>query len=365
VAKAKTKAEEIVEVVNRAGKKKDRGTVFVSTGSTISNLVLGCGNGLGIETGTLLNIAGRSGGGKSQLIMSIMGCANRDYGDRLIKRLADTENGSNFETVETYGFSLEGREVPTPRTVEEAHADINSTLSTMKPHNIGIYAIDSIDGLLSGENEDAIEERTNAYERGKDYDQGSYGMGKARYLSTTMLPDLSNGKLVNNNMIVIVASQIRDNPNAGLYGVKEIISNGKSLFFYTHVQVWLKKKQGIDSNGVEVGSVVEYKIKKGRGSRGYQSCLVNIYYTMGIDGIATDVDYLYGFRSDETGKLLTNASKPVVWDELTFDNRESLIAYIDENDLLEELKTKVIAKWDGIWEKALAPIAGRKNRYVK
>jgi RecA/RadA recombinase len=363
---AKAKKEEILEVVNRAGTKQDRDTVFVSTGSTISDLVFGCGNGLGIETGSLVSVCGPSGGGKSQLIMSILGCANRDYPTRLKKRLLDSENGSNFETDDVYGFTIKDDEISTCRTVEEAHADINVMFEKCNPKtDIPIYTIDSIDGLLGAETDFEIGERIDAFERGKVYDQGSYNMGKPMYLSRKFLPDLYNNKVVNANAILLVTSQTRQNINATMYQPKEIVSNGNALLFYSHIRVWLKKKHRIESNGVEIGSVIEYDIKKGRGSRSYETCLVTIYYTFGVDGIATDVDYLYGFRSPKTAELLTIASKPVVWNDLTFDNREALIAYIDENDLLEELKTKVIAKWDDIWAKALVLIAGRKNRYVK
>jgi RecA/RadA recombinase len=356
------KAKQIIEAINRMGT-RSRDSVWISSGSTYVDLITGCGRGLGIETGQLISICGPSGGGKSLATMQYVAGAHYMYSDRAKFKIADSENGNSFDTEGLYGFAIADNNLCTARTVEDTHADMNLFLDSLDKNHVGVYVIDSLDGLIGEEIEDIIDERTDAYYKDKDYDKGSFQGGKAKYLSSTMLPDLAS-KLVNKNSVAIVTSQVRDNMNAGMYGPKERVTGGRALLFYSHTQIWIKRKCVIEEEGTKIGMVMEYEVKKGRGPTPYRTGLVTMYYRMGVDGLATDVDYLFDFRSDDTGKLLSRSDKPVVFNGLTHENRDVVIQYIDQNDLIPELRQAVIDKWEEHEKVITAGIAGRKNRFM-
>jgi hypothetical protein len=264
------------------------------------------------------------------------------------------------------------------------------------------------------------EERIKAIENDKEM-KGTYGMGKAKYLSQEFFPQLCK-TLEDKNILLIIISQIRDNTDMFSFE-KYSRSGGKALDFYCHMVIWLATAKKITVEKGEqkavTGGTNKLKVTKGKVPRPYRECFYTYYFTFGIDNTATGVDYLFDLRT-KSGEISAPAAKACEWEKdenkrsmspsdikdwLTelkryddyrttlrsgerfsmetalafissdgelkekFDNdfakvmdRDTLIKYIEDNNLEEELNRRVEEKWEA-FESTL--VLDRKPKYGK
>ena len=296
-----------------------------------------------------------------------------------------------------YGFDIMGDNPIHSTTVEEAFCNISDFADSLKKGQFGIYVLDSLDALTSAEQDIHAEERLKAFHSDKEYDKGSYNMGKQKYLSQEFCPQLCS-KIQNKNILVIIISQIRENIDMFSFD-KYSRSGGKAIDFYAHTVLWLATMKKIVKKERAVGVVVKAKVTKSKTPRPFRDCIFSFLYDYGLDDTGTSVDYLFDLRT-EKGELNTKA-KALQWDgdggldlarlkkfldeaelsdafekskyfdgkptaEDIFDfvqskkayrekyaekfgvsmTREELIAYVEDNDLGEELSARVEKKWE-------------------
>jgi hypothetical protein len=227
----------------------------------------------------------------------------------------------------------------------------------------GIYALDSLDALMSKETDDIAEAHVEAHKKDKEYTKGTYQGAKPKFLSSIFFPKVVEAAKAKKCLVLIV-SQLRDNVGGGLYAPKDKISNGRALLFYTDTRVWLETKQPIIKGERQIGVVTKLETSKTRGPNPYRECMFTTYFTYGIDNVGSNVDYLYDLRTPERGELRKTEAKACEWDENTY-TREALIAHIEENNLEKELESRVIAKWNAMEEEATSDIRGRKPRFAE
>lgn len=359
---AKAKKEEILEVVNRAGKVSGSNSVWFTTGSVLIDEVAGGDKGEGFEAGGIINIVGQSGSGKSFICIETLANAVHRYGDKLKYRYVDTEGGAGFDTQELYGFTVPTANAPIIKTVEDFHADIMNFLDEVKKDEVGLYVLDSWDGLAGSEVLDRAEERKDAYNRDKEFTDGSFLGGKNKFASTELFPTLVSA-LQNKPILVIISNQVRENFGAGMYAPKFKVTGGGALLFYSTTRLWVKPVEKHEAQDRAIGATVHIEAKKSRNNRPYRECYTTLWFTYGIDNVGSCVDYLYTLRSKDTGKLLGVANKPLKWDDAVLDNREAMILHIEANGLESELYSRTRAKWEQIEKDILGPLAIRKKRF--
>ena len=381
---------------------EDKNIVYFSTGSKLVDMVVGGAKDVyGFPSGKFVNIVGDRSSGKTFLSNEIIASAYHRYGNKKFKwAYDDCESGYSFDTEAMSGFDIMGNNPPHSTTVEEAFCNIKNFTDSIKDGQFGVYVLDSLDGLTSKEQDDRADERVKAFNKGKEFDKGSYGMGKAKYLSQEFFPQLCS-IIQNKNVLVIIVSQVRDNVDMFSFE-KYSRAGGKAMDFYAHTVLWLATKKKIvkkDSQGKErvVGVVCEAKTSKSKTPRPFRSCFFELVYDYGLDDIGSCVDYLYDLRT-EKGELNADA-KSVCWsdgekltkvalrkfmketevlghtlqewfEESKFDDavdflisddkykapfferfgtrmsRDELVAYIENDGLSEELYSKVVAKWE-------------------
>lgn len=345
--------------------KKSGEEIWIPTGSTLLDLVMGGGRGEGAEAGQVVNFCAPSGAGKTAIVNEIMANAHHRYGEKFrFCYDATTESGNTFDTEELYGFEIfpkDPKKQVRSTTVEQAFANIMMFLERLSEDEFGVYALDSIDAVTSAEIEDIAEEHVKAVRKGETYDKGSYQQGKAKFLSTTFLPKVAD-MAERKNCLIIIVSQLRDNIGAGPYAAKDKTSNGRALLFYCATQVWFKTVTKIERNGLPIGAVMNAVTKKCRGPRPYRECRFTFYYTYGIDNVGSNLDYLYDLRTAERGELKAKACADLEWDGGHY-SRTELIRHIEDNALEEELACRVRAKWEQTEREAVAEIAERKRRF--
>lgn len=329
--------------------------MYFSTGCTLLDLVVGggekAGYGMGYEAGTIVRDWGGSSSTKTFKAVEMISANYYKYKDKFKWKYADVEGGNTIDSRSLYGFEI----IPTnkkerdgiPATVEEWEYDVSKFLDNIKPDECGVYILDSLDSLSSKELDGRKEDRHGAFDKGKEYDEGSYNMAAAKFLSQEMFRGLSS-KLAEKNALLYIISQERDNANAGLYGKKNRLGGGRAVGFYETARIYSKLKQTEEKRGRAVGVVIETTAEKVRHPRPFRNCFVPIKFDYGIDDIAANVDFLFDCRSDKTGELLKSA-KSIVWEDgVDPMDRDELIQYIEKKALKKVLKQKVIDKWESI-----------------
>jgi RecA/RadA recombinase len=365
--------EEIAAVVMQEGEgskatkrttsTKGRGAYWISSGSDLMDEVVGGGRGLGYETGLVVVFESDSGHGKSFAGHEVVAAAYHKYKEKCKWLYLDVESGATFDSKALYGFEIMPPNVEDrsrPQTIEDCLNEIVLFGNKIKDKEFGVVIIDSIDGLMAEEMQDRVQNRATAYSKEKEFDKGSYGMQKAKFLSQEFFPTV-NALAEKKNLLIIIMAQYRE--AQGQYGAKKVLSNGKAMPYYPHIRVKFLKKNEIEIKGRPIGAVLQVETTKMKGPRPYRHCYVVLHYTRGIDNVLTNIDYLYDLRTADRGDLKKGAEeKALPFEEVSLPRLE-LAKYIEQNNLEGRLSRKVLDMWEDEEEQAMKQLEGRKARY--
>ncbi len=338
---------------------------YVTTGSTLRDLMVGGGEGLGYKVGKIYNIVGSSSAGKTFFAVQSIAANYYALGDKFVFNYDDAESGFSFDSKVMYDMDIPFIDENTliSTTVEDLYNNVRKFSESLKKDQIGMYVIDSLDGLSSEEVKERGDERYKKFEKGQEFDAGTMGMGKTRFLSREFFTDIS-GRIAKKNVVFVIISQVRDNIGAGKYDKKDTRNGGRALDFYCYTVEWIKgvgeKKEMLDDGtGLRYGVPVRSVNEKSKTARPYREAYIILDYSIGVDDIAGNIDYLYDLRTD-TGKLRPTKQNKIDWDGNLF-TRDELCDYIYDNDLEEVLRGKVIEKW----EKAESKLVNRRKPKFK
>lgn len=293
-----------------------RETVQFPIGVKLLDLITGGSKGVyGLPAGRIWNIAGDKSSGKTFICNEVIAAAHYKYGNKFKWMYADCERGYSFDTEKLYGFDIHTVDSDEPETVEDAFYCITKFAESVEEDEFGIYVLDSLDALTSDEQDTLAANRIKAIDENKKFDQGSYQMGKAKYLSREFFPQLCK-TLENKNILLIIVSQIRDNVS-GFGFEKYTRAGGKALDFYCHMVTWLATAKKIvrkyDGQEAVIGGTNKIKVTKGKVPRPYREGFYTFYFTNGIDNVETGVDYLFNIRT-ATGEISTEAANNCAWE---------------------------------------------------
>lgn len=320
--------------------------VRYTSGCDLLDLSVGGEKGvLGFQGGKWVNLVGDTQAGKSLLAIETMVANKYKYKDNLELFYDDTEDGCTFDVQTKHGFSMRPEGTVNSETVEQMSHQFTRFLEGINKGQQSIYVVDSLDGLADEATIEMDADRMKALDKDKEYTQKTYGMGLPKFLSAQYFK-LKHGLLDSTKGLCIITSQVRMNINAGLYGAKWVRAGGKALDLYANYIIWLKTLQKIEINGKQVGAVVEAKVTKAKVSRPYRTVQYTVLYDYGIDNVASNLDYLFGLRSNKTGEQLKRASS-ILWEEGVPEmDKDTLIQYIEDNKLKKELVRRVREKWE-------------------
>lgn len=315
---------------------------YLRTGSTLLDLCIGGGVGLGIPAGVVVNLVGDKSSGKTFLANEIIAAThwelNQQKKDRFVWNFDDCESGHTFDTVGLYGVAIrpekpEDKEIPDSTTIEEMDTNVGVFLRGIKPGQVGLYVVDSLDGLSDDEKEDRATERVDAAMKGKTIEQGgTYGVAAPKFLSQEFFKT-KTAQFREKNSTLIIVSQVRENMERRAFGKKYKRAGGKALDFYAHTCLWLSTIRKIERAGRVVGVYVEAVAEKSKTPRPFRSVRFSLYFAYGIDDIGSNLDYLYDLRT-ESGELNKDAES-ICWDGTEPKNLETLRAWLERENLLE------------------------------
>lgn len=312
-------------------------TIRFLTGCKLLDLVVGGNKGVyGFSSGRFINIVGDKSAGKTFLANEIVASAFHKYGSKKFKWVYDDcESGYSFDTESMYGFSVMPDEPIHSTTVEEAFCNISDFCGKLKDGQFGIYVLDSLDALTSDEQNEQAEERLKAFHNKKEYDKGSYNMGKPRYLSREFFPQLCS-IIEDKNVLVIIISQVRE--NVDMFSFEKFSrSGGKAMDFYAHTVLWLATCKKILKKDRPVGVVVKAKVTKSKTPRPFRECFFSFLYDYGLDSIGTSVDYLFDLRTDK-GEL-NSKSKAIQWNSDSKLDLKKLKDFLLEYELVDKYES--------------------------
>ena len=179
--------------LNRKPKPKRRITsdMLLSTGSTMLNLAC-TGRPLGgLIKGKYYLFVGDSASGKTILVLTILAeAANNPHFDNYRLIFDDIEGGALFDMAKFYGRKMASRLEP-PRvdkdgaavyseSVEDVYYNIdNAHQQWKKDGRPFIYFVDSMDSLMTGDDEEHFTKKKKAHEAGTQA-KGSFGAAKPK-----------------------------------------------------------------------------------------------------------------------------------------------------------------------------------------
>ena len=317
--------------------------IYFRTGCTVLDKVIGGAKGVyGVPAGRFINIVGDKSAGKTFLSNEFIAWAYHNLGKNFKWVYDDCESGYSFDTQNLYGFDIMPEEPIHSTTVEDAFYHITKFAEKLKDDQFGIYVLDSLDGLTSEEQDKRAEERIKSIENEKEM-KGTYGMGKAKYLSQEFFPQLCS-LVEDKNILVIIISQIRD--NVDMFSFEKYPRAGvKALDFYAHSVIWLATAKKIEAMETPIGVVVKAKTTKSKTPRPYRECFFSFLYDYGLDGIGTSVDYLFNLRTPK-GEL-TKKANSIKWDGDNNFGKKELKEFLEEYDLLEKFEDSKYADMEG------------------
>lgn len=359
MAKKKLNAKSLLK--RGRGKKKSRRfktSDLLSTGSTLLNLQCSDNPFGAYYKGGYFNFVGDSDSGKTIFAMSALAEASISPNFEDYQLIFDNAEGGALMDLESFfGRSLANRVSEPPRgissSVEEFYYNLDDLYESETPF---IYILDSMDVLEAEQEMEKFRKQKKASTEGREI-AGSFGVAKAKLNSQGLRR--ARSLLQKTGSILIIISQTRDKISPMSFETKTR-AGGHALKFYARLEIWSKFKGEITKTyrgkKRQIGIISSLKVKKNHITGKKGTIDVPIFHSFGIDDVGSCVDYLI----DE--KHWSKSGQKVSAKDFDFSGtRESLISYIQDNDLEDELRKLVGNVWTDISE---ACKVKRKNRYT-
>lgn len=340
---------------------------LLSTGSTLLNCALtGRPRGGYCKKGIYLWV-GDSGALKTYAAMMMFAEASLNHHFDDYRFIFDQpEEGMLFDVEKFFGPKVVKR-LSAPRLndddspryssrVEEFWYNVDDAL------NAGpcIYVLDSMDAISHGDDEAKFQERKEAFEKGGSAEarvSGSYGMARAK-ANSSGFQQIAH-KVRDTKSILFLIAQTRDRVGMG-YGDMRTRGGGRAMKFYADAELWTSvvkhENATYKGNKVHIGSRIQIKVKKNRGT-GYEPEIeIPFYRTHGIDDIGGCVDWLVEWKHwSKNDKGIIDATEFGQQARL-----DKLVGYIESEGMELELQAIVGKVWRQIEE---ATAIERKSRY--
>ena len=340
--KKKALEEQVVTVSKKKVKKKKKPNRLktISTGSTTLNLAASDKAFGGFGQGSMANIIGDSASGKTLIALTTLAEAahNKKMGDYLLIH-DDAESRLKMNIARMFGKKTKQRlQKPIFGKSKTIEGFKRNVLGQLKEGKRFIYILDSFDAISS----EAEIKRLDDELKGKEK-KGSYGTEKAKGLSETLRMIVDG--IEQSASLLIIISQTRQNLEMFSFE-KTTRSGGAALKFYATHEMWCKLvgkiKKTVNGKQLIVGNKVKFVIKKNSLTGKERDVTIPIYVEYGIDDTTTMIDFLI----DENTWKKPSGKKLIDTKGFTEQmQKDELIHYIEENNMIDELRALVEIAW--------------------
>ena len=317
---------------------------WISSGSTLLNLVLTQDGDKAYRFGRIVSLCGLSSTGKTGLAIEACARAVKIFGkEHDIKVVYDeTEAAFDMEYATKVGFPGDDVEMISSETVEEFFGNIMKYGEKLEEDQYLLYVLDSLDALPA------------AAEVDRKMTDGSYGTEKARQLSSLFrrIHSLLNQK----NILLFIISQLRENVGV-MFGDKYRRSGGMSLDYYASQIIRLTESGKVKDKGTDIGILVKAEIKKNKLGKPLRTTNFVWLFDFGLDDVSSCV--LYGIENDlieQKGGWLTYNDKKYRKDDLVDHFYENFDDWMD-------FRKAVIEHWLAK-ERAVEEKLSKRTKYL-
>jgi RecA/RadA recombinase len=380
-------------------------TRWLSTGSTQLDLAISDHYPGGVGEGRISHFWGGSSTAKSVIAQEILGSAQRLGGHGVFE---DTEGTLDLGRAKLFGMHVgkwldpqvmaDGLDVEDmakacatdprftyrhPATIEELYdRDIAGLVGLLTKCNIKspvAIGIDSVTAL------------TNAAALGEELGKPSFGTARAKIFGEAFRKYLFPMASLGITMVAI--DQSRDNISG--YGPAEVYSGGNAITFYASTRVFLKMTAKLTNSYDQViGIKCEFDVQKNKLAPPHRKGWFNLLFDVGIDDVTSNIEWLrehaelspeelqakeelvMQFQAKmasapkasqkreikkELEAALKKLDKKSGWWEFggkKFQNKDDLVRYIEEQDLVVEVEKETAR----VWRIVHAP-TGRRPRH--
>lgn len=252
---------------------------WVSTGSTVLDLIISNRKEGGLPVGKIVEVFGPEGSGKSVLASHILANTQKMGG---VPIYIDTENAVRFPFLRTIGVDTEDNFIYVSENrleniftiieniiVEIRESDRDSKFTTI--------VVDSIAGA------------TTKKEFEEDYEKGGYNTDKAIVLSKA-LRKVTN-MFGREQVLFVFTNQLRDNVGGGMFAPDYTTPGGRAVPHHSSVRIRMKNTSKIRATGPRgkqtVGAKLRPYVEKNRLAPPKQECEFDLYFDSGIDDISS------------------------------------------------------------------------------
>jgi RecA/RadA recombinase len=334
--KRKKLSEQVEEKLAKEPEQKseyDGKDIPVSTGSTLLDLAISGGRFRegGIPLGILVEIFGPSGAGKTVLLSQLAANLQRLGGKVMFH---DPEARLNKQFARIFGLDTGEIEYTIPNTVPEVFQSVRDWVSEAEAEKGTIYGVFA-DSLAALSTDMEMEEGDKM------------GMRRAKEFSEELRKTCRI--ITQRNVLMVCSNQIRQNFDAGPYGMKYKSPGGEAIGFYSSLRLRfgspqkIKEKKKIRGKEHErvVGVRTEIEVFKSSVWRPYRTAEVYILFDYGIDDIRANLRFL---------KQNTGSTVYAIKDLKLDRSLERSIQIVEEENLEQELRNAVIELWNEIEE---------------
>jgi recombination protein RecA len=299
----------------------------ISTGSTLLDLIISGGRrrGGGVPGGIVMEVYGPAWSGKTAILSEMSASVQLNDGDI---QYEDPEGRFDKEYGRIYGVTLNKENYHMPDTVSQVFEDIRIWEPKSKGSgSINIVATDSLAALsteLELEKGDKMGMR-----RAKEFSEGFRKLARV---------------IKKNNLLVACSNQMRD----GEYG--DVTPGGQAIKYYSSLRVSVKQASKVEKktmfNGKEIKKVIGIESKccvvKSTVDDPYRECRIFIVFRHGIDDVRGNLQYI---------KDIMDSPVYICPDDKSYKSMESAINHVEQLDLEEKLREKVIDLWGEVESK--------------
>lgn len=299
---------------------------MLSTGSTLLDLAISGKRKKygGIPTGILVEIAGKSGAGKTQILTELCASAQWKGGQAYFN---DPEARLDKEYAAITGYSLTDEKLyDRPDTVTQLFTNFRDW--KVDPSVPNVFAGDSLAALSTDMEME---------------DEDKMGMRRAKELSEGLR---KHARLfAKKNILMVCSNQLRDSPTG------KTTPGGNAVPFYSSVRLEVmphfpisKIKREKTINGVKHSKIIgihsDVTIIKNSLDDPFRKVPIYIVFGYGIDDVRGNLTWL----KESTGE------KKFIFDNKEFSRIEDAIAFVEENNLEKKLRKKVVDLWNELEE---------------
>lgn len=242
---------------------------WVSTGSTVLDLMISNQEDGGLPTGKIATFYGASGSGKTLIANHVLADCQQMGG---LSVMIDTEAAADFDFMKTIGLDPDGEFLYVQENRLERIFDyIETVISKVKEADNDrpvVVVVDSIAGAVP----------ENEYEG--DYGKEGYNTDKAIVLSQAMRK--ITGLVNRENVLLLFTNQVRTDPGV-MYGDPTTTPGGKAVKFHSSIRVKMRKAKKIKESGEIVGAEIRPYVTKNRLAPPYRDTSFDLYYNSGIE----------------------------------------------------------------------------------